>query len=163
MTKSHPRVEAWLTVKWDASLAALAGYRERLIDRSNVSELSLGVVKVKEPKLLVGSNQKGNAVRCLPPCRKHTDHTTAGILSETNPIVSLYQNKVSPLSCPLMAGFSVRKTDKIAGRRGWKKPMPLVNRVDKSLSLTRKRADFQLVVNDERVSGTCLRGNVIGT
>jgi hypothetical protein len=161
VTTSHPQVEAWFTVKWSASLAALAGHRDRLIGMSNVSELSLGVVKVKEPKtLILGSNQNGDAVSCLPPLRKHTDHRTAGILSETKPIVSLYQNKVSPLACPPRAGLSVRKAVKLAGRRGWKKPMPLGNRADKSLSLTRKRADFQLVVNDERVGRTCLKGEV---
>ncbi len=160
VTSSHPHHEAGLTVKCALSLIALIGHRDRLIGKSNVSELSKSVVNTKEPKTLVGSDQNGKAVSCLLLDGKHTDHRTAGILSETKPIVYLYRNRISPISCLHWAGVSVRSTDEIAGMRGWKKQMLFCNGTDRRRSSTRKCAHFQLVVNDERVRRTCLGGNV---
>jgi hypothetical protein len=79
-----------------------------------------------------------------------------------NSFVSLQSNIVNPaLRLPVEAGASARNADGVTGRGYWRKPMPLCNGADRSCNITPpcKRADFQLVVRDERAGRTFAGGN----
>ena len=78
--------------------------------------------------------------------------------------MSSHSNMVNPtsrLSCEAEAGVSARNAEGMAGRGNWRKRMPPCNRVDRSRNITPpcKRADFQLVVHDERTDRTHIGGN----
>jgi hypothetical protein len=59
--------------------ASIGGWRVRLDDTSNVSELLEAPSNPKEPKMLRGSSQNGNAVGCSTLDLGHTDITTVGV------------------------------------------------------------------------------------
>jgi hypothetical protein len=70
----------------------------------------------------------------------------------------LTRNRINPIFRPRRAGASARNADGIAGMGCWKKRKPPCNRVDRSHSSPRKRADFQRVVDDERAGRTYAGG-----
>jgi len=68
---------------------------------------------------------------------------------------------VNPTVRLVEAGVSVRNADGLAGRGDWRKLMPFCNGADRSCNIIPpcKRADFQLVVRDERTGKTFAGGN----
>jgi hypothetical protein len=121
-------------------------------------------VMSNKPKALNRLEPTGNAVGC-PHCGLgHTDRNAAGVEAGANSFRSLEPNVVNPTSCSedhTGAGESARNAVGMAGRGDWKKRRPLCNGVDRSCNMTlpRKRADFQMVVHDEKTSRTFTGGN----
>jgi hypothetical protein len=76
----------------------------------------------------------------------------------TSSSVLFVRNRISPIFRPQWVSASARNADGIAGQGYWKKQTLPSNRVDRSHSLPRKRADFQWVVDDERAGRTCAGG-----
>jgi hypothetical protein len=76
--------------------------------------------------------------------------------------VSLELNIINPTFRPgFGASASARNADGMAGRGDWRKPRPLCNGADRdcNIVLPCKRADFQLVIRDERTRRTFTGGN----
>jgi hypothetical protein len=78
--------------------------------------------------------------------------------------MSLLTNLIIPTSrLPVFreAGASARTAVEVVGKGGRKKPMPLRNGADRdcNIVLPCKRADFRLVVRDERANRTFTGGN----
>jgi len=78
--------------------------------------------------------------------------------------MSSQSNIVNPTfrpGCEVGAGDSVRGAVRMVGRGNWRKRMPPCNRADRSCNITppRNRADFQLVVRDERADRTHAGGH----
>jgi hypothetical protein len=66
-----------------------------------------------------------------------------------------------PGTSPARGKHSARGVDGVPGKGSWKKRMPPCNRADRDCNIVppRKRADFRLVVRDERAGRTFLGGN----
>ncbi len=115
---------------------------------------------MKKPKTLTGFAQNGNAAGCF--CQTGNTRTLRLPAYETGAksSMSLERNIESPTSRLFKAGASARNADGMVGRGGWKKRTLLSNRADRGCNIIplRKQADFQLVVNDERVGRTCKGG-----
>lgn len=89
-------------------------------------------------------------------------YQTAGVNAGANSFMSSVFNIVNPTPCPgFGAGTSARKADGVAGRGGWRKRRPFCNGADRDCNIIPpcKRADFQLVVNDEKTRRTFIGGN----
>ena len=125
----------------------------RLDAMPNTSELLTGIVSSEEPKTLIGSGQNRHAVGCSNLSLEHTDIETAGVEAGAKAFVSLKSNIVNPTSrLGSEAGASARNADEMAGRGDWRKRKPLCNGADRNGTIIPpcKRADFQLVVGDEK-------------
>jgi hypothetical protein len=122
----------------------------------------MSVVIPKEPKRLTGSGQKARSR--LFHC-KHGTHGHSRLpawQAGANSFVSLELNIINPTFRPgFGAGASARNADGMAGRGDWRKQRPLCNGVDRdcNIVLPCKRADFQLVIRDERTRRTFTGGN----
>jgi hypothetical protein len=112
--------------------------------------------------MLTGSGQKARS-RLFQ--RTHGTHGHSRLpvwWAGTNSFVSLGTNIVNPTLRPgCGAGASARNADGVAGRGCWKKRRPLCNGADRDCNIIPpcKRADFQLVVRDERTNRTFTGGN----
>ena len=140
------------------------GLRVRLDGMSKANELPQAPSNYDEPKTLKGSNQK--VLQSAAPLLiwGTRTHTAAGVEAGTKPSELLERNMVNPTSrpgCKVGAGGFARNAVRMAGRGNWRKRRPLCNGADRSGGITspRKRADFQSVVQDERVSRTFTGGN----
>jgi len=121
-------------------------------------------VTIDKPKTLIRLEPKGNAAGCPHFALRHTDINAAGVQAGANSFMSLESNVVNPTSRPdgnVGAGAPVRNAVGMAGRGDWRKRRPLCNGADRSgtITLPRKRADFQMVVHDEKTSRTFRGGN----
>jgi hypothetical protein len=122
----------------------------------------LGIVTLKEPKMLSGSGQKARSWLLHRTYGAHGHKQLPVWKAGVNSFVSLQSNIVNPtFRLPVEAGASARNADGVAGRGYWKKPRPFCNGADRSCNITPpcKRADFQLVVRDERTGRTFVGGN----
>jgi len=135
----------------------------RLDEMPNASELPTGIVNSKEPKTLRGSGQNRQRSRCSILSMEHTDIQTAGVEAGANPFVSLESNIVNPTSRLLVLRQARPQgtLTGVAGRGDWRKQTPLCNGADRDGNIIPpcKRADFQLVVRDERTGRTFIGGN----
>ena len=111
--------------------------------------------------MLTGSSQNRQRSRLLHRTLGAHGHSRLPVWKAgANSFVSVQPNIVNPTSRLVCeAGASARNADGVAGRGSWKKRMPFCNGTDRSIAPTRKRADFQLVVRDERAGGTFTGGN----
>ena len=113
---------------------------------------TLNVVSVNKPKMLAGLNQKVRGmVRAFAPRSAQSMIPPADrqILSHQNVILA----ELGKPDCLRESGNRpARAGDKQAGKRGWSKRMPFCNGADRGskFALTRKRADFQQVLNHEK-------------
>jgi len=113
-----------------------------------------------EPKTLTGSSQKASG-RLSPPKTWSTRTQWLPVLEAgTHSFVSRKHNRISPMSRRIAAGVTAKCAAEAAGKGGWRKRMPLCNGADRSCNITllRKQADFQLVVDDERTYRTFAGG-----
>jgi len=105
----------------------------------------------------------GNVARVLQPCKRSTRTKQAtGVEAGAKSFLSLQPNIVNPtFRLRVKAGASARKADGMAGRGCWRKRRPFCNGTDRSCKITPpcKRADFHLVVRDEKTGRTCAGGN----
>ena len=135
----------------------------RLDAMPNISELLTGIVTSEEPKTLIGSGQNRHAVGCSNLSLEHTDIETAGVEAGAKAFVSLKSNIVNPTSRLLVLRQARPQgtLTGVAGRGDWRKQTPLCNGADRDGNIIPpcKRADFQLVVRDERTGRTFTGGN----
>jgi hypothetical protein len=121
-----------------------------------------GIVRLKEPKTLTGSSQKARSWLLQRTHGAHGQEQLPVWEAGVNSFVSSQLNIKNPtLRLPVEAGASARNADGVAGRGYRKKRMPLCNGVDRSCNITPpcKRADFRLVVRDERTGRIFVGGN----
>jgi hypothetical protein len=113
--------------------------------------------------MLIGSGQNRQRSRLLPRTLGAHGHTRLPVWKAgANSFVSLRPNIVNPTSRLVFeAGASVRNADGVAGRGGRKKQMPFCSGADRGGHIIPpcKRADFRLVVRDERTGRTFTGGN----
>lgn len=123
----------------------------------------MGTVILKEPKMLSGSGQNRRRSRMLHRTLGAHGHSRLPVWKAgANSFVSMKLNIVNPTSRPVFeAGASARNAEEVAGRGGWRKRRPFCNGADRSWNITPpcKRADFQLVVRDEKAGRTLSGGN----
>jgi hypothetical protein len=122
------------------------------------------IVTIDKPKTLIRLEPKGNAVGCLAAPARHTNMKAAGVKAGANSFMSLESNVVNPTfrsGGSIGAGASARNAVGMVGRGDWRKRRPFCNGTDRSCNMTlpRKRADFQMVVHDEKTSKTFTGGN----
>lgn len=94
-------------------------------------------------------------------CGKQSTRTStaAGGEAGAKSFVSLDSNMANLTSRLWKAGRSARRAVGMAGRGCWRKRTPSCNRTDRSHAPPRKRADFQRVINNERIGKTNQGGN----
>jgi hypothetical protein len=144
-----------------ATASVNGGWRVRLNDKSNASELSQAPSNPIEPKTLTGSSQNRRAVGCLTMTWGTRTIKTAGVRTGTKSFVSSYRNVVNPPFRLPEAGVIARCAAGMSGRGCWKKRTPFCNGTDRGCNIAPpcKRADFQLVMRDERTNRTFTGGN----
>ncbi len=136
------------------------GQRVRLNDRPNASELLQTPSNLKEPKTLTGSGQKARS--WLPhQDLGHANIMTAGVETGTNSFVSSERNRLNPSFRLIEAGVIARCAAGMPGRGCWKKRTSFCNETNRGCNIAPpcKRADFQLVIRDEKTGKTFVGGN----
>jgi hypothetical protein len=113
--------------------------------------------------MLTGSGQNRQCSRLFPRTLGAHGHSRLPVWKAgTDSFMSLKPNIVNPTFRPgCGAGAYVRNADGMAGRGDWKKRKPFCNGADRDCNIIPpcKRADFQLVVRDERTRRTFIGGN----
>lgn len=113
--------------------------------------------------MLTGSSQNWQRSRLFPPKLGAHGHSRLLVWKAgAKSFVSLKPNIVNPASrLGSEAGASARNAVGMSGTGDWRKPMPFCNGADRGCNITPpcKRADFQLVVRDERTGRTFIGGN----
>jgi hypothetical protein len=112
--------------------------------------------------MLIGSSQNRQCSRLSHRTRGTHGHSRLPVWKAgANSFVSFKPNIVNPTSrLGTEAGASARIADGVTGRGGWRKRRPLCNGADRGCNIIPpcKRADFQLVVRDERTIRTFTGG-----
>jgi len=113
--------------------------------------------------MLIGSGQNRQRSRLLHRTLGAHGHSRLPVWKAgANSFVSVQPNIVNPTSRLVCeAGASARNADGVAGRGGRRKQMPFCNGADRGGQIIPpcKRADFRLVVRDERTGRTFTGGN----
>ena len=112
--------------------------------------------------MLTGSGQKARSRLFQCTYGTHGHSRLPVWYAGADSFVSLELNIVNPTFRPGSgAGASARNADGVAGRGDWKKRKPFCNGADRDCNIIPpcKRADFQLVVRDERTRRTFRGGN----
>ncbi len=105
--------------------------------------------------MLTGSDQNGAQSVASPDTGSTWTFTIAGVKDGGLLIRVTETEQDKPVIPPSRAGVAARLAVGMAGRGDWKKQRPLCNGADRSPGdSTRKRADFQLVDDDERAGRT---------
>jgi len=145
-----------------ATTSVKGGRRVRLNDMSKRNKLPKAPSTSEEPKALTGSGQKASSRLLHHRLGAHGQIRLPVCEAGTKSFVSSQRNRLNPTPrLGFEAGASARNADGVAGKGYWKKPRPLCNGADRSCNITPpcKRADFQLVVRDERTGRTFTGGN----
>jgi hypothetical protein len=123
--------------------------------RPNSKVTAFRIVRANKPTDAHGLEPKWQRSRGYLGVCEPTDKEAAGVMAGAKPSVSSSRNTVNPLLSSWRGRRTARSADRAAGKGSWKKPKPPCNRVDRDRpGPPRKRADFQRVINDEKVCRT---------